>query len=217
MKIGVIGAGSFSLTPFIQKALESCDYLIAVDGGLDHFIGSGIIPNEVIGDFDSMSDDAKRWMNERIITYTQFPSEKDKTDSALALSRAIKWGAKEIIMFGYTGSRLDHTLANILLLVQLRKLGVTGTIIDNNNLIMLIENQIDLIKEEFLNFKYVSVLPLSEHVTLDMLGFKYEVKDLTMEFGANEGRGISNEILSDRAHIRLHDPSDRMLLILSKD
>lgn len=217
MKIGVMGAGSFILTPLIQKELNSCDYLIAVDGGLDHFIGLGVLPDEVIGDFDSMSDEARKWVKQKAITYTQYPSEKDKTDSALALNRAIECGASEVLMLGYTGSRLDHSLANIFMLDYLRKQGVRGKIIDSNNLIMLIEKQVEIIKQDFLNFKYVSVLPLTEHVTLDMIGFKYEVKDLTMEFGANEGRGISNEILSDQAHIRLYDPKDRILVILSKD
>lgn len=217
MKVGVIGAGSFEPTPYILEELGKCDYTIAVDGGLHHFIAMGISPDEVIGDFDSMSEHAKKWMKEKAIAYTRYPTEKDKTDSSIALTRAVECGASEILMLGYTGSRLDHSLANILMLDRLRKSDAKGKIVDANNVIMLIDNFIDIRRDDFSDYKYVSVIPLSDQVTLDMIGFKYEVKELSMEFGANEGRGISNEILSDFAHIRLHGQSGRILLILSRD
>ncbi len=217
MKIGVVGAGNFEVNPFIQRELSSCDYLIAVDGGLDHVLSLERIPDEVIGDFDSMSSEAKRWMEEEHILHTRFPAEKDKTDSALALIRAMEKGATEVLMLGFIGTRMDHSLSNIFLLDRLDKAGVEGKIADANNVILLVKEKLEIQREHFADFKYVSVLPLFVSVTIDMVGFKYEVHRLSMEFGANDGMGISNEIISEKAEIRLHDSKDRILVIFSKD
>lgn len=217
MKIGVMGAGNFEVNSFIEKELSQCDYLIAVDGGLDYVLSLGMIPDEVIGDFDSISSKAKKRMEKDHIHHTQYPTEKDKTDSALALIRAVEKGATEVLMLGFIGTRMDHSLSNIFLLDRLEKSGVMGKIVDANNVILLIKDRLEIEREKFLDFKYISILPLSTSVTIDMTGFKYEVHNLFMEFGANDGMGISNEIIANRAEIQLHHSEDCILVIFSKD
>lgn len=217
MKIGVMGAGSFEVNSFIQRELSECDYLIAVDGGLDHVRSLRRIPDEVIGDFDSMSFEAKRWMEKEHIFHTQYPSEKDKTDSALALIRAVEKGATEVLMLGFIGTRMDHSLSNIFLLDRLEKAGIVGKIADVNNVIFLVKNKLEIQKKNFIGFKYVSILPLSPSVIIDLIGFKYDVCNLFMEFGSNDGKGISNELRSEKAEIRLHRQEDSILVIFSKD
>lgn len=217
MKIAVMGAGSFEVNSFIQRELSECDYLIAVDGGLDHVRSLERIPDEVIGDFDSMSSEAKRWMEKEHILHTQYPAEKDKTDSALALIRAVEKGATEVLMLGFIGTRMDHSLSNIFLLDRLEKAGVIGKIADVNNVILLVKDKLEIQRKKFIDFKYVSILPLSMSVIVDMIGFKYEVYNLLMKFGSNDGMGISNEMVSEKAAICLHNPGDTVLVIFSKD
>ena len=75
-----------------------------------------MIPDIVIGDFDSISSHEIKWITEKAVETRRFPPEKDQTDFELALDHAMKIGCKEIQVFGALGGRMDHTLANISLL-----------------------------------------------------------------------------------------------------
>lgn len=95
--------------------VRGADLVIAADGGNDHLRRWGIEPHVVIGDLDSLSSVAatERTRVER------HPRDKDQTDTELAIDRAIAAGADEIVLLGALGGpRLDHALANALLLAR---------------------------------------------------------------------------------------------------
>ena len=85
--------------------ISPTDYVIAADGGLRHTQALGIVPQEILGDFDSLG-------------YTPagarvFPVEKDDTDAMLAARRGLALGFRELLYYGsLDGKRLDHTVAN---------------------------------------------------------------------------------------------------------
>ena len=103
----------------LLRPLEEQDFVIAADGGLAHTQALGIIPDAVLGDFDSLG-------------YTPegahvFPVEKDDTDAMLAVRLGLEKGFREFWFYGaMDGPRLDHTVANFQALAFLRSHTPTG-------------------------------------------------------------------------------------------
>lgn len=97
-------------------------YIIAADGGLRHLEKLGLIPNVIIGDFDSLE-----YVPQGAEVY---PVEKDDTDSMLAVKLGLQKGFRDFILYGtLDGPRLDHTVANYQLLKYLTEHGARGVLV----------------------------------------------------------------------------------------
>ena len=111
----IISAGDADKIEIIKN---KNDLIIACDGGLEHCRNNNILPDMVIGDFDSLGYIPD---NENTLV---LPIEKDDTDTAFAVKYAMKKEYKKIIIYGGTGGkRADHTYANITLLAYVSKKG----------------------------------------------------------------------------------------------
>lgn len=190
---------------------RSYDILIAVDGALEALHRIAEEPDYIVGDFDTVSTEILRqYPEEKIFRH---PAEKDQTDTELALETAVKAGCDEVVLLGATGSRLDHSLANIFLLEHWMKQGVPVTIYDENNR-LYVKNKSFAIRKEEQYGAYVSLLPLTERVeNVTLNGFRYPLlhhvcfRDATL--------GVSNEITEETATIEFTDGI--FLVIESKD
>lgn len=95
--------------------VRGADLVVAADGGTAHLARWGIVPGVVVGDLDSLDPEAR----ERLagMAVEPWPAAKDKTDTEIAVDRALAAGATEIVIVGALGgARVDHALANTLLL-----------------------------------------------------------------------------------------------------
>lgn len=102
---------------FVSEALETADAIIAADCGANSALSLGIIPEAVIGDFDSISKSTEQKLKENNCRFITSPGEKDEIDTQIAITYAIKNGATKIsLVGGVAGDRIDHTMANISLL-----------------------------------------------------------------------------------------------------
>ena len=101
----IFGAGDYTGVPQIGS-LASNSLVIAADGGYKYLDSLGIAPDIYIGDYDSSECPEG-------VDAVRLPVEKDDTDMLAAVRLALGRGCREIHMFGGTGGRLDHTLANI--------------------------------------------------------------------------------------------------------
>ena len=89
----------------LAEPIHKDDFVIAADGGLVHTEKLGIVPSEIIGDFDSLGHVPEG--------ANVFPVEKDDTDAMLAVRRGLSLGYGEFVLYGsLDGPRLDHTIAN---------------------------------------------------------------------------------------------------------
>ena len=115
------------------RPISSGAFVIAADGGLRHTEKLGIIPNAVLGDFDSLG-------------YTPeganvFPVEKDDTDAMLAVRLGLRQGCDEFLLYGsLDGPRLDHTVANFQTLQFLADHGAVGYLIGNTTMVTVVKN-----------------------------------------------------------------------------
>ncbi|MHB8062825.1 MAG: thiamine diphosphokinase [Ruminiclostridium sp.] len=211
MKAVLVCNGSVSDYDSIKKYIKLSDYIISVDGGAGHLRKMGITPNILIGDFDSAnSEDLKFFIDQGIEAY-KFQTEKDMTDSELAVEKALKIGADELLFIGAIGSRADHSFTNILLLKKLLDIGVKACIIDENNQIYMFKTTFTIQKQD--GYK-LSLIPISEIVTgVSTKGLKYKLNDATMNLGTSWG--VSNEFLEDNATVTIEEGI--LLVCLSRD
>ncbi len=108
----VVVLGAERLHPQALADIPSDAYVIAADSGLDHARSAGLSPREVIGDFDSISKRGLKWAQQHAIIH-DFSSDKDDTDTQLAIALAASRVPARLIVISGGGDRLDHTLAVI--------------------------------------------------------------------------------------------------------
>ena len=188
--------------------------IIVCDRGLEALYKLKIIPNHVVGDFDSVSPEILEFYKKQsqIIFYT-YHAEKDNTDTDIALKLAIRLKSSKITIMGALGKRIDHALANIHILKDALEANIPSQIIDTHNRIYLINESIQLEKDKIYG-KYVSLIPLTSEVEgITLTGFKYPLENYTLPIGTS--LGISNEIIEDRAHIKMK--KGILIVIESKD
>lgn len=197
------------------KKLESLgrkfDFILCADGGANYCLKASLMPSLVIGDLDSISKETLNQIYELNIPIKKFPTKKDKTDAELSLDYLISEGFKDITLIGSIGNRIDHTLANLLLLTKLNKKGIQGRIVDNNNIIYLVDKELILNKEKD---SFLSIIPITNTGAIVTLkGFEYELESTVIDFGSTFG--VSNKILDERGHILVHE--GQCLAIVSRD
>ena len=101
-----------------RALLQADDYLIAADGGANHLLKMGILPEIVIGDLDSVDEDTLFELTSAEVDIKQFSEDKDETDIELALRYAVELQPSSILIVGALGGRLDQTLANLSILTD---------------------------------------------------------------------------------------------------
>ena len=108
---------AFLITPQSKNIpiLDGYDY-IGVDSGALLIIDKGLPIKFAIGDFDSMSDQDLQSVS-NLCEIIKHPIQKNETDSELAILTCVEKGYQEIVLYGAISQRLDHTFANILLLL----------------------------------------------------------------------------------------------------
>lgn len=178
---------------------------IACDSGFESCLSMGVNPDIVVGDFDSISDDAYKKIENTGAEVIKLNPIKDDTDTEFALRLAFKRtkNTDEIYILGGTGARIDHTLGNINLLGLGLKHDRDVILVDERNYILMLAPGWTLELEKGNQFgKYISVFPYAGFADgVTMKGFKYPLHRATLE-GFNT-LTVSNEIVDDFATIHV--------------
>lgn len=109
--VTLIGGGALAPDDLAQ-ALAIAPVVMAADGGADQALAHGILPDAVVGDFDSLSDAARRRIDPARLHHV---AEQNSTDFAKCLMRL---RAPFVLAVGFSGQRLDHTLAALHVMVR---------------------------------------------------------------------------------------------------
>ena len=188
MKCVIIANGDVEYTSDIIKIIKNAQMIISADGGARHLRTLNISPHVMIGDFDSISPDNYSFFKKKQIKILNFPLKKNHTDTELCVSYALENKASDITLLGVTGSRLDHTLANIFLLKKLAKLNIEARIINKHNEIFIVTDFIELKGNPR---ELLSIIPVTQNVTgVTLTGLEYPLKNASMQMG--DSLGISN-------------------------
>jgi len=200
---------------FLKKNKDA--RLIAADAGMRFLTECRIRPDMVIGDFDSISSDAEirmEQMEKEGLRVIRLRPEKDISDTQAAFLEAMKTGCRRIAFLGCTGTRLDHVMANLSLLILAREAGAEAEILDSHNRISLVPFRLVLRKEER-PARYISFFPFGGDVKgLTLSGFKYPLKDFHLR-PRDSGLTVSNELSEEEAVISY--TSGNLIMIESSD
>ena len=169
------------------------DLCIAADAGYRACQQAGIVPDLLLGDFDSM--DQPDFPN-----ICRSPVEKDDTDTMLAVKTALEEGCDTVYIYGGTGGkRLDHTLANLQTLLFIRRRGARGYLYDDDFVWTAVENESLTIRRE-VEWGLFSAFCLGDRAEgIDEVGFQYPLENAVLT--AAYPMGVSNHILEDTAQI----------------
>lgn len=211
MKAVVVSHGLIQDIKYAESIIKDCDLIVCADGGAEYLQKCKIYPHVLIGDLDSIEENALSDFKAHGCRIIKYPREKDFTDTQLAADYAAEHGANEIIMLGCIGSRLDHSLANIMLMVALLKKGIFPCIINEKNKVYITDS---IIKLEGKPGDLVSLIPVGGDVTgIYTEGLEYGLSNSTIRLG--DTLGISNVFLKDYAQIKIC--SGCLLIIKSID
>ncbi len=211
MKTVIVCNGSVEDYEALKIFFDRADYIISADGGARHLRRMGIAPHILMGDFDSAHSGDMKYFADRGIEIYRFPVEKDMTDSELAIEMALEKGADEIVLLAATGTRLDHSAANIFLLKKLMDRGIKACIADEYNRVFMSDRSFTV---EAIDGYKLSLIPISDKVTgVSTNGLKYPLNNATMTLGTSWG--ISNEFLEETASVEVEEGI--LLVCLSRD
>jgi thiamine pyrophosphokinase len=199
MRAVVVVGGEMRDGDACGSLLWLADLIIAADGGARHVLRLGCIPHAVVGDLDSLDNEQAEFLRQMECFFLTYPARKDETDAELALLYAVEQGADEIIILGALGGRIDHTLANVLLLTLPELKGVQVSLVDGRQEVTLVRDE-GAIRGQ--TGDTVSLLPIAGDAEgITTRGLEYVLDDDTLAFGRT--RGVSNVLTAPTAHIRL--------------
>lgn len=211
MKVIIIAGGNPPSEGLLKKEITSDTFLIGADSGANCLYNYNIDPDLLVGDFDSIDKKALDYFKKNNCILDVYPTEKDFTDTEIAVKKALCMEPNEIVFLGCTGSRIDHLLGNIGMLKICLENGVNAYIRDENNIIRLIDTSTSLkgtVGEIFSVQSYGD-----EVVGLSIDGAKYPLNDYNLKIG--QSITISNEFA--KPEVQLKFKSGILMIILSAD
>lgn len=191
---------------YIPETVKSAEYVIACDQGYGHAINAGVVPDLVVGDFDSWPGPVAAG-----IEVIRANPVKDDTDTLMAVRVAMNRGYTDLIICGALGGRIDHEFANLSLCCFAAERGVRCTLVDRNHQIFAFQNGTRRISRG--RWTKISVFAVDRKVRgITFSGLRYPLVDaeLTNTFPL----GVSNEFIADKAEITV---KEGMLLIILSD
>jgi thiamine pyrophosphokinase len=210
MRAAIIANGYVKDYAFYRAIVAPSDFIVCANGGARIAVALGLRPQVVIGDLDSLDDSLHAKLQEEGCQLLVYPARKDETDTELAIKYALAQGAQEIIILAALGGRLDHALANVLLLAMPDLDGVRARIVDERQEIVLVKDEVTI---EGQVGDLVSLLPLTGDVTgIYTEGLEYALQGGYLRFGL--ARGISNVMTASQAKVRVEPPGNNLLLAI---
>lgn len=116
----VLANGEFPTNKLPLHILKEAPYVVCCDGGANEYIRQGKVPDVIIGDGDSLSQENR----EKYAHILHHINDQETNDQTKAVHFLLAQGKRHIAIVGATGKREDHTLGNISLLIEYMRAGV---------------------------------------------------------------------------------------------
>lgn len=203
----LLSAGPVADLEALRSLLRPDDVYLAADGGLRLAQALGVEPALLVADFDSLSEDAAADLPVR-----RFPTHKDVTDTMAAAQIGLEMGYREFLLLGATGGRLDHTMANVAVLLYLHNRGAHAVLADEHNRLELRGPGTFRVAEE--PGCKLSLLPYAGDVTgITLHNAVYPLHEATLT--PDDPLGVSNAFAGGDVEITFQ--SGILMIFLSKD
>ena len=192
----LVGAVEFNAKHFAAQAF---DCVIAVDAGYVHLEKIGVVPDLVVGDFDSLG-----YVPDHPHVETH-PSHKDASDIELAMDRAVADGFDTLVVYGCLSGRLDHTYGVLQLLARFARKGLRVFAVGDTFAVCALEGgKFGAIRFDAVESGTLSAFALSDEVRgVDEIGLEYPLDKAILT--NDEPLGVSNEFIGKPATVSVEE------------
>ena len=213
--VNIVSGGRIGDRDFFRNkisGMENC-LIVCCDGGVRHLQQTGIKPDVILGDMDSIDPNQLESYSRQNVKIIKYPASKDFTDTELALDYALNLKPEAIYIWGALGGRLDHTLANVFLLEKTKALPIKVCLIDEYCEVFLLSGDVTINESAGQTVSLIALSPQVEGITLR--GFLYPLDSAILRMG--ESRAVSNIINGDEAKISVRSGSLLVIRYWQKD
>lgn len=187
------------------------DRVVAADAGAALAARLGLKPDILVGDFDSIEPELRARYDRQSVEVRVFQHDtKQETDTELAVLAALEWQPRQIYIFGAMGGRLDHALANVMLLAHPALHATDARLIEENQELYIVRAGRENIVSGNIGDR-VTVIPVSGDAEgVRNAGFQYPLAGETLPMGY--ARGVSNVLTAREARIWL-DKGELLVIV----
>jgi thiamine pyrophosphokinase len=211
MRVLVISGGKAPKEATIRNLITEDTYIICADSGGNVLYEYKIFPDLLLGDFDSIDGNVLKYYEDAGCTIDRYKCEKNFTDTEAAVEEAMKLNPEEIFLLGSTGTRIDHTLANLGLLYRCYLKNIASYLVDENNEVSIYGSNFTFKEVKGQTFSVQAFGGMVKNLSIK--GAKYELINYDLYFG--DPRTISNKCTDYPVNINFD--SGILILIKSND
>ena len=183
----LLAGGEVSVTADLRDVVQKAAYVVAADSGVKHAAALGVRPDVIVGDFDSVTEDVLAAYHD--VTHVRHPPEKDWLDLELALHHLQTQGFTHIVIVAGFGSRLDQSLAALLIAARQVQQGLRVQFHSGQRQAFVLTAAQQLVLPAA-SGRTFSLLSLGAEARVSVVGAKYPLEGAVLEFGV--GLGVSN-------------------------
>ena len=200
----IIGGADIQNYSNVKGYLHHDDYYVYCDCGLKHQNMLGVMPDLIIGDFDSHAKP------EDLSNVIVLPVVKDDTDTIYAVKEGIRRDYEDFLMIGASGGRQDHNLGNIYALLMLAKSGKNASMIDDyGEMSIITAGETRRVKYGCKFFSLLNISGTARGITITGAKYCLDGAEITSEYQY----GISNEVLSPENDAKITLREGYLLLV----
>ena len=194
----IIGGSEIRNYELVRSYFRPSDYYVYCDCGLKHQEALGVMPDLIIGDFDSH---AKPQDLHNVIV---LPVVKDDTDTIFAVKEGLRRGYDDFLLVGAAGGRQDHNLGNIYALLMLKNAGKSALMIDDwSEMRIIAAGETVRVKRGWRFFSLLNIAGTARGISITGAKYNLDGGEILPEYQY----GISNEVMNDEAVIALEEGS----------
>lgn len=215
-RLNILVGGPTELVPPTLTTGSIPGEWLGVDRGALRLLTYGIKPIVAIGDFDSI-DEAEEQIVKQLQDIRTARPEKDDTDTQLALTIAMdEFNPEEIYLYGATGGRIDHFLANVWTITEPRFASIINRlrIVDKDNSIRFYQPGEYAIQKEA-DKKYLAFMNLTPVKNLTLIDEKYPLLNWSSvapkAWTSNEFEGDINHFKFDEGIVAVMQVRDAQI------
>jgi len=200
-RVVIFANGQLSRPEKLRALLRKDDFIICADGGANHALTLGLLPDLLIGDLDSIAPKNLAILQNRGVKIESALCDQSKTDLEVSLDHARSIGAREVLLLTSLGGRLDHTLANLMIASREDLQGIQLSFFDGETYAIFVHSGQSVTLHGH-SGDVISLIPFTKTATgLSLDKVKWPLNEATLKRGST--LSISNQMTSKNCTLSL--------------